>query len=124
MLTFLNPVSTWTDTTQLAAIREELVTSLQSTLGPEGNLLQPGPSSCKRLVLPTPILDNAELAKIIHINDEGSLPYLDAHVVHGIYDVHGGGEAPRHPLDEIAGPTPEAIVRGARVIVPPDRGAD
>lgn len=29
----------------LDAIREELVTSLQSTLGPEGNLLEPGPDS-------------------------------------------------------------------------------
>ena len=36
----------------LDAIREELVTSLQSTLGPEGNLLAPGPHSCRRLVLP------------------------------------------------------------------------
>ncbi|MCW2942109.1 MAG: hypothetical protein JWN00_5094 [Actinomycetia bacterium] len=108
----------------LDAIREELVTSLQSTLGPEGNLLQPGPSSCKRLVLPTPILDNGELAKIIHINDEGSLPYLDAHVVHGIYDVHGGGEALRHRLDEICDEISEAIVKGTRIIVLSDRGAD
>jgi glutamate synthase (NADPH) large chain len=108
----------------LDAIREELVTSLQSTLGPEGNLLQPGPSSCKRLVLPTPILANDELAKIIHINDEGSLPYLDAHVVHGIYDVHGGGEALRHRLDEICDEISEAIVKGARIIVLSDRGAD
>ena len=76
----------------LDAIREELVTSLQSTLGPEGNLLAPGPDSCRRLVLPTPILDNDELAKIIHINDEGALPGLEAHVVHGLYDVNGSGE--------------------------------
>jgi glutamate synthase (NADPH/NADH) large chain len=46
----------------LDAIREELVTSLQTTIGPEGNLLAPGPASCRRLVLPYPVIDNAELA--------------------------------------------------------------
>ncbi len=108
----------------LDAIREELVTSLRSTLGPEANLLQPGPESCKRLVLPTPILDNEQLAKIIHINDEGSLPHLDAHVVQGLYDVAGGGEALRHRLEEICGEVSRAISGGARIIVLSDRGSD
>ncbi|WP_026405879.1 glutamate synthase large subunit [Actinomadura rifamycini] len=108
----------------LDAIREELVTSLQSTLGPEGNLLEPGPDSCRRLVLPTPILDNDELSKIIHIDDEGSLPHLQAHVVHGLYDVAGGGEALQARLEEINGEVSRAIGAGARIIVLSDRGAD
>ncbi|GLZ10666.1 glutamate synthase [Actinomadura sp. NBRC 104425] len=108
----------------LDAIREELVTSLQSTLGPEGNLLEPGPDSCRRLVLPTPILDNGELAKIIHINDEGALPHLQAHVVHGLYEVNGGGEALRTRLEEICAEVSRAIAAGARIIVLSDRGAD
>ncbi|MBO2449766.1 glutamate synthase large subunit [Actinomadura barringtoniae] len=108
----------------LDAIREEMITSLQSTLGPEGNLLEPGPESCRRLVLPTPILDNDELSKIIHINDEGSLPHLDAHVVHGLYDVNGGGEALEHRLEEICSEVSRAISAGARIIVLSDRGSD
>ena len=48
----------------LDAIREELVTSLGSTIGPEGNLLDPGPASCRQIVLPRPVLDNDELAKL------------------------------------------------------------
>ncbi|MEV4255758.1 glutamate synthase large subunit [Spirillospora sp. NPDC049652] len=108
----------------LDAIREELVTSLQSTLGPEGNLLEPGPDSCRRLVLPTPILDNDELSKIIHINDEGSLPHLQAHVVHGLYDVHGGGAALRARIEEICAEVSLAIQGGARIIVLSDRGSD
>ena len=39
-----------------------------------GNLLEPGPASCRQVVLPFPVLDNDELAKIIHINDDGDLP--------------------------------------------------
>jgi glutamate synthase (NADPH) large chain len=108
----------------LDAIREELVTSLQSTLGPEGNLLAPGPESCRRLVLPTPILDNDELSKIIHINDEGALPHLQAHVVQGLYDVAGGGEALQDRLAEICTEVSTAIAGGARLIVLSDRGSD
>jgi glutamate synthase (NADPH/NADH) large chain len=108
----------------LDAIREELVTSLQSTLGPEGNLLAPGPDSCRRLVLSTPILDNDELAKIVHINDEDAQPGFAPHVVHGLYDVNGGGEALKARLAEICDEVSEAIASGARLIVLSDRGSD
>jgi glutamate synthase (NADPH/NADH) large chain len=108
----------------LDAIREELVTSLQSTLGPEGNLLDPGPDSCRRLVLPTPILANEELAKIIHINDEGDLPHLQAKVVRGLFEVAGGGAALEQRLGEICAEVSQAIEDGARVIVLSDRGTE
>ena len=77
----------------LDAIREELVTSLAGTIGPEGNLLDPGPASCRQVVLPFPVIDNDELAKIIHVNRDGDLPGYATHVVHGLYDVEGGGPA-------------------------------
>jgi hypothetical protein len=48
----------------LDAIREELVTQMTTTIGPEWNLLRPGPESCRQIKLKTPILDNEELAKI------------------------------------------------------------
>ncbi|WP_285567175.1 glutamate synthase large subunit [Actinoallomurus iriomotensis] len=107
----------------LDAIREELVTSLQSTLGPEGNLLAPGPHSCRRLVLPTPILDNEELAKIVHVNDEGDLPGFAPYVVSGLYDVAGGGAALSQRLEEICDEVSAAIENGARILVLSDRGA-
>ncbi|MET7459922.1 glutamate synthase large subunit [Nonomuraea sp. NPDC005501] len=107
----------------LDAIREELVTSLASVLGPEGNLLDPGPTSCRQLVLPYPVIDNDELAKIIHINDEGDLPGFHPHVVSGLYQVSGGGEALLHRLEEIRAEVSEAIAEGARIIVLSDRGS-
>ncbi|NUR91383.1 MAG: glutamate synthase subunit alpha, partial [Nonomuraea sp.] len=108
----------------LDAIREELVTSLASVLGPEGNLLDPGPSSCRQLVLPYPVIDNDELAKIIHINDEGDLPGFHPHVVTGLYEVAGGGEALLHRLEEICAEVSAAIADGARIIVLSDRGSN
>ena len=67
----------------LDAIREEVVTAVSSTIGPESNLLVPGPDSCRQLALPFPILDNDELARIIHANDDGQFPGFAAHVVQG-----------------------------------------
>ncbi|GHH62130.1 glutamate synthase [Streptosporangium violaceochromogenes] len=107
----------------LDAIREELVTSLAGTLGPEGNLLDPGPASCRQLVLPYPVIDNEELAKIIHINDEGALPAFHPHVVSGLYEVAGGGEALLRRLEEIRAEVSSAIEGGARIIVLSDRGS-
>ena len=56
---------------------------------------QPGPESCRQLALPFPIIDNDELAKIIHANDDGGFPGLAAHVVKGLYRVAGGGAGAR-----------------------------
>ncbi|MEW9531443.1 glutamate synthase large subunit [Microbispora sp. NPDC049125] len=107
----------------LDAIREELVTSLQSTIGPERNLLDPGPASCRRLVLPYPVIDNDELAKIVHINDEGALPGFQPYVVSGLFDVAGGGQALVGRLEEIRQEVSQAIRDGARIIVLSDRGS-
>ena len=82
----------------LDAIREELVTSLGTITGPEQNLLHPIPASCRQIVLPYPVIDDNDLAKIVHINDEGNLPGFASHVVDGRYDPAGGGEGLRARL--------------------------
>ena len=108
----------------LDAIREEVVTAVGTSVGPEGNLLAPGPDSCRQLVLPFPIIDNDDLAKIIHINDENTHPHLAAVVISGLYRVAEGGEGLRSALDKIRQDVSEAIVQGARIIVLSDRNSD
>ena len=105
----------------LDAIREELVTSLASTIGPEGNMLRPGPASCRQIVLPFPVISNADLAKIVHINEDGNLPGFAAYVVDGRYRLAGGGGALAARLAEICADVSAAIARGARIIVLSDR---
>jgi glutamate synthase (NADPH/NADH) large chain len=107
----------------LDAIREELVTALGTSTGPEHNLLDPGPASCRQVVLPFPVIDDNDLAKIVHINDDGDLPGFAAHVVDGRYEAAGGGEALRARLAEINADVSAAIAAGARIIVLSDRGA-
>ncbi|CAM2903955.1 glutamate synthase large subunit [Saccharomonospora xinjiangensis] len=108
----------------LDAIREELVTALGTQLGSEPNLLEAGPEHCRKIVLPFPVLDNDELAKLVHANDDGDLPEFSSHTVHGTFPVAGGGEALMRRLDEIRAEVTEAIADGARLIVLSDRGVD
>ena len=105
----------------LDAIREELVTSMGSTLGPEGNLLQPGPASCRQVVLPYPIITNAELAKLLYINDDGDMPGFKPFAIDGLYPVADGGEGLRRALDEVRARVSAAIADGASIIVLSDR---
>ncbi len=105
----------------LDAIREELVTSLGTVIGPEGNALSASPAHCRQVVLPFPVIDNDELAKIVHINADGDLPGYATTVVRGLYDVSGGGRALRRRLHEIFEEVSDAIERGARFVVLSDR---
>ena len=108
----------------LDAIREELVTSLSSTVGPEFNLLVPGPASCRQIALDFPVIDNDELAKLIHVNADGNHPGFAAHVVRGLFPVQGGGEALANRITEIRQEVSQAIKDGAHIIVLSDRDGD
>jgi len=108
----------------LDAIREELVTSLASTIGPEQNLLDPTPATCRQVVLPFPVLDNDELARIIHVNEDGNLRGYAAVTVSGLYPVASGGHGLAARLDAICTHVSEAIEDGARIVVLSDRNSD
>src|SRR5512135_784446 len=45
-------------------IREHLVMSLVTSIGPRPNLLRETPGSCRRIKVPSPILTNSDLMKI------------------------------------------------------------
>jgi glutamate synthase (NADPH) large chain len=108
----------------LDAIREELVTSLGQTIGAEQNVLRPTAASARRLTLPFPVIDNDELAKIIHINDDGDLPGFQCTVLNGLYEVDGGGAALRAALDRVRADASRTIADGAHILVLSDRGGD
>ncbi len=105
----------------LDAIREELVTSLGMTIGPEGNALEASPAHARQLVLPFPVIDNDQLSKVVHINADGDLPGYATFVVRGLYEVNGGADAMHARLEEIFVEVSEAIRGGARFVVLSDR---
>jgi glutamate synthase (NADPH) large chain len=106
----------------LDAIREEVVTAVSSTIGPEAKPARARPGELPAAPLPFPIIDNDELAKIIHINDDGDHPGLQA-VVRGLYRVADGGAGLRTRSTRLRGGL-GGDRGGARIIVLSDRNAD
>ncbi len=108
----------------LDAIREEVVTSMSRVMGPEENLLEPGAASCRQILLRWPVLDNDELSKIVHINDDGEHPGLRSTVLRGLYEVERGGEGLADAIEDLRLRASEAIANGARTLVISDRDSD
>ncbi len=108
----------------LDAIREELVTSLSATIGPEHNILDPGPDSCRQILLPFPVIDNDELAKIIHVNADKTQSGFAPYVVRGLFPVSEGGAGLAARIEELRSEVSGAIENGARIIVLSDRDGD
>jgi len=104
----------------LDGIREELVTQVSTTIGPEGNLLAPGPASCRQIGLDSPILDNAQLARLKHAGGVG----FHAVTLPMTYEVAGGEQALARALDAIFAAADAAIADGATLLVLSDRGID
>ncbi|HYN57008.1 MAG TPA: glutamate synthase large subunit [Motilibacterales bacterium] len=108
----------------LDAIREEIVTSLGSHIGPEGNLLGADAGHCRQVLLPFPVIDNDELAKLGQINADGDAPGFSGVRVTGLYRVADGGPGLRKRLGEICAEVDRHIAGGKKFIVLSDRDSD
>ena len=108
----------------LDAIREELVTSLYARVGPEGNLFDPQPSSCRTVHLDSPVITDEELARLVGIDGPGGLGDFRTEVLGALYVVADGGEGLRRALDGLREAASAAIDAGANILVVSDRGSD
>ena len=108
----------------LDAIREEIVTSLSSSVGEESNLLIATPAHTRQVVLPFPVIDNDELAKLLHINRDGDQPGFAAQKFSGIYKVAEGAAGLEKRIEEIFVEVDQAIENGTHLIVLSDRDSD
>jgi len=104
----------------LDAIREELVTSMESTIGPEGNLLDPQPESCRQICIKYPVIDNAQLAKLRHVYDPGfraiRLPML--------FDTSQDGPGLERAMEDLKRRANDAVEAGYTILILSDRDAD
>ena len=111
----------------LDAIREELITSLASSVGPEGNLLDPGPGSCHQISLRWPILSNDELATLLYVDEDGLVPGWHTFAIDGLFEADGpapAGERLGEALARVCAEVEQAILDGASVVVLSDRHAN
>lgn len=106
----------------LDSIREELVTSMATSIGPDGNLLATGKVNAQQVSLDYPVLTNDELAKIANIRDaDGTKVSLK---VRGLYRPEGGEAELRARIQEICEKVSAAINRGIKFIVLSDRDSN
>jgi len=101
-------------------IREELVTSTETTIGAEDNLFEESPRHCRQLQLQQPILTNEELERIKRLNVEG----LRTITLPTLYRVADGNSGLRSALDALCKGASDAIASGYTIIVLSDRGVN
>ena len=105
----------------LDAIREELVTSMASTIGPEGNLLEPMPESCRQIRIEYPILHNDQVAKLRHLppNSPFRSTTLRLH-----YHPATNGAGLERAMQDLCRQASAAVADGYGILILSDRGVD
>ncbi len=102
------------------AIREQIITAARTTIGAEGNLVDPKPESARHIRLETPVLLNGELERLRQQN----LPEFKAVTLPILFDADGGAEAMEARLEAVFAEADEAIEKGATLVILSDRGVD
>ena len=105
--------------------REEIVTSLESAIGPEPNLLEDSELHAKKILIPLPVINSDEMAQLKRLDKAKVLGgYYRPFVVKGLYQVAGGGKALEERLEEIFTEVDDAIANGSNFIVLSDRDSN
>ncbi|MEL3974356.1 glutamate synthase large subunit [Rossellomorea oryzaecorticis] len=100
------------------AIREQIVTSVGTTIGAEGNLVEPGPESCRHIRLETPVLTTEELERLRYQNEEG----FKAVTLSTLFNVTEEEDQLEGALDKLFARADIAIKEGATLLILSDRG--
>jgi glutamate synthase (ferredoxin) len=101
-------------------IREEIVTSSVTTIGPERNLLNPTPESAYLIELKTPIISNQELAKLKHVA-QGEFRSVTLPI---LFDPEKGAKGLEDAFDDLCRQASLQIEAGMNIIILSDRGVD
>ncbi|MGG6268286.1 glutamate synthase large subunit [Leptolyngbya sp. AN03gr2] len=102
------------------SIREEIITSAETTIGSERNLLKPEPESCHLIELKTPILSNEELAKLKYINEQG----FKSIVLPIVFDPKSGVTGLEQSIVNLCKQADQAIESGVNILILSDRSVN
>lgn len=97
---------------------EEIITSQETTIGPEGDLINPKPESCRQIRIPSPIIGNEDLAKFRHVQREG-FRSIDLPILYPVYD---GAGALEKAMEDLYAAADAAIAGGSNLLILTDRG--
>jgi len=104
----------------LDPLREELITSAETKIGPERNLLEPEPESCRQITLQRPILKNAELEKLREVDLFGH----KAVTIPILFNRADGEAGLEKAMEDLFAKVDVAVAEGHNMIILSDRGVD
>jgi glutamate synthase (ferredoxin) len=106
------------------AIREELIMSTETTIGPEANMLEPTPACARQITLGSPILTNEELSKLRYLGNEdkqANASIFKSITLPMLFDARTGGRGLGGALDKLCRRSSAAINSGYGIIILSDR---
>ncbi|MCU0240827.1 MAG: glutamate synthase subunit alpha, partial [Vicinamibacteria bacterium] len=105
------------------SIREEIIMAVDTTIGPEQNLLAPTPRSAHQIKLPSPILTNEDLAKLLTLDRpkgrSGAWVFKSATLPILFRSKEGGLE---RALNDLFRRADDAVEDGQNILILSDRG--
>lgn len=99
-------------------IREQLIMSLATNIGPKPNLLGETPEHCRRIKVAQPILTNSDLEKIRSIADG----HFKSKTLQILFPVSNGPKGLEQALEQLCRQSTQAIKSGYNFIILSDRG--
>ncbi|MEC4674579.1 MAG: glutamate synthase large subunit [Nitrospirota bacterium] len=99
-------------------IREQLVMSLVTSIGPKPNLIAETPEACRRIKVRQPILTNAELQKLREFED----PHFVSKTLPMLFRVAEGPDGLGSAVDQLCRDASKAIKEGYKFLILSDRG--
>jgi len=104
----------------LDSIREEIITSTDTLIGSEGNLLDPWPQNCRMIKLRGPMLTNEDLEKLRHVN----LPGFKSATLPILFKAAAGAPGMEAAMEHLCKDADRAIADGANIFILSDRGVN
>ncbi|MDR1894537.1 MAG: glutamate synthase subunit alpha [Spirochaetales bacterium] len=109
------------------SIREDLVMTLTSFVGPQENLLEEGEAHCRRIKVFNPILSSGELERLKKLNPRFTFQVLDATfyvpLVDNRRDLPGRVSPLEAALDRLVEEAVQGVAQGAGFLILSDRAA-
>ena len=105
-------------------IREELIMSTKTTIGPEANMLEPSAECARQITLESPILTNEQLERLRYLresDDPSRAKGFKSLTISAVYYLKDGGEGLRSAMTDLCWQTSAAIASGYEVIILSDR---
>ncbi|WP_370175078.1 glutamate synthase large subunit [Leeuwenhoekiella palythoae] len=104
----------------LDGIREELITDLSLTLGPDTNLMEITPDYCKKIRIQNPVISKEDLDKIKNFDN----PDFKVTSIPMLYEAKRGLNGLEDALDEMVAKASKGIDDGHTILILSDRGVN